>query len=88
LKNVDGYRRNEGKKKTVVTVRAQAFKGWFNDPRQPGLVLDYLRKNGQLAGGSGSPGRRQGIVWAESQPQWPDGTRPRSIVITVRPALK
>jgi hypothetical protein len=85
LKNVDGYRRNEGKKKTVVTVRAEAFKRWFNDPRQPRLILDYLRKNGQLAG-SGSPGQG-GIKWAESQPIWPDGTRVRSIVITFRPAL-
>jgi hypothetical protein len=84
LKKVDGYRRNEGKKKTVVTVRAQAFKGWFNDPRQPGLVLDYLRKNGRLAGGSGSAGPGKAIKWAESQPIWPDGTRVRSIVITFR----
>jgi hypothetical protein len=86
LENVDGYRRNEGEKKTVVTVRAQAFKGWFDDPRQPGLVVDYLRKNGRLAC-SGSTGKGQGIKWAESQPTWPDGTRVRSIVITFRPAF-
>jgi hypothetical protein len=86
LKNVDGYRRNEGRKKTVVTVRAQAFKGWFVDPRQPGLVLDYLRKNGRLTC-SGSPGQGRAIKWADSQPMWPDGTRVRSIVITFRPAF-
>jgi hypothetical protein len=86
LKNVDGYRRNEGEKKTVVTIRAQAFKGWFNDPRQPGLILDYLRKNGRLTC-SGSPAQGHGIKWAESQPMWPDGTRVRSIVITFRAAF-
>jgi hypothetical protein len=86
LKNVDGYRRNEGKKKAIVTVRAEAFKRWFNDPRQPGLVLDFLRKNGRLVC-SGSPGPGQGIKWAESQPIWPDGARVRSIVITFRPAF-
>jgi hypothetical protein len=86
LKKIDGYRRNEGKKKTIVTVRAEAFKRWFNDPRQPGLVLEFLRKNGRLVC-SGSPGPGQGIKWAESQPVWPDGTRVRSIVITFRPAF-
>jgi hypothetical protein len=83
LKNVDGYRRYEGKKKTIVTVRAEAFKRWFTDPRQPELVLDYLRKNGRLVC-SGSPGPGQSIKWAASQPIWPDGTRVRSIVITFR----
>src|SRR3984957_1353119 len=86
LKSADGYRRND-KDKTVVTVRAEAFKRWFNDPRQPRLVLDDLRKNGRLTC-SGSPGHGQSIKWAESQPTWPDGTRPRSIVITFRPALR
>jgi hypothetical protein len=86
LKNVDGFRRHEDKDETIVTVRAEALKGWFNDPRQPRLVLEYLRKNGRLAC-SGSPGRGQGIKWAESQPMWPDGTRPRSIVIRFRPAF-
>jgi putative DNA primase/helicase len=85
LKNVDGYRRQEGKKETV-TVRAEAFKRWFNDRRQPRLVLDCLRQNGRLIC-SGSPGHGQGIKWAESQPTWPDGTRVRSVVISFRRPL-
>jgi putative DNA primase/helicase len=36
LKNVDGYRRIE-RKKIVLTVRAEAFKRWFED-RQPATV--------------------------------------------------
>jgi len=86
LKHVDGYRRN-GIGRTTLTVRAEAFKAWFADPRQPRLVLECLRKRGCLANGHTAPGRGQGIVWAESQPLWPDGTRPRSIVITLTPAL-
>jgi Domain of unknown function (DUF927) len=86
LRTVDGYRRKDGKEKTVVTVRAEAFKRWFKDARQARLVLDYLRKHGRLIC-SGTPGHGQSIKWAESQPTWPDATRVRSIVITFRPAL-
>jgi hypothetical protein len=86
LKSTEGYRRNEGEDKTVVTVRAEAFKRWFDDPRQPRLVLDHLQKHGRLTC-SGSPGGGLSIKWAESQPTWPDGQRVRSIVITFRPAL-
>jgi putative DNA primase/helicase len=86
LKGVEGYRRNHGKDKTIVTIRAEALKRWFKDPRQPRLVLDYLRKHGRLAC-SGTPGHGQSIKWAESQRTWPDGQRVRSIVITFRPAL-
>jgi hypothetical protein len=81
LKDVDGYRRKEGQK-IVLTVRAMAFKNWFADQRQPRLVLESLQKQGRL-GGCGTPQRGQGIVWAERQVNWPDGTRARSIVITL-----
>jgi hypothetical protein len=87
LKHVDGYRQSKLlQSTTTLTVRADAFKGWFNDPRQPRLVLDHLRKKGCLAKPA-SPKKGQGIVWAESQPQWPDGTRPRSIVIKLKPSV-
>jgi hypothetical protein len=85
LKNVDGYRQIKGKK-TLLTVRAETFKRWFEDPRQPRLLLDWIRKQGLLRSG-GMPAPGQEIVWAESQFQWPDGTRPRSIVIVLGPAL-
>lgn len=86
LRHVDGYRRN-GIGGTTITVRADAFKHWFVDPRQPRLVLEWLRKQGCLPNRPPAPGAGHGIVWAESQPQWPDGTRPRCIVIGLRPSL-
>jgi hypothetical protein len=67
-----------------ATICAEAFKGWFCDVRQPNIVLKFLRAKNAL------PSRRMptqgiGIVWAESQPMWPDGKRRRSIVIEERP---
>ena len=65
-----------------VTVRAEKFKAWFSDRRQPRRVLDWLLDNGAITPSGGrKTATGTGIVWAESQPTWPDGTRPRSIVL-------
>jgi Domain of unknown function (DUF927) len=82
LKSVDGFLK--GTKPNQATIRAEAFKHWFRDVRQPNIVLKFLRaKNALPSRPSPKPGIA--IVWAESQPTWPDGTRPRSIVIQERP---
>jgi putative DNA primase/helicase len=66
-----------------VTIRGEAFKGWFADRRQPAIVLRWYRSKNRLTGGHRSqPGTS--ITWAESQPKWPDGSRPRSIVVNRR----
>jgi len=80
LSRSDGYRQKLSGC-TRVTIRAEAFKAWFDDPRQPKLVLEWLRSKRSLPNRPSPSSRGQGIVWAESQPQWPDGTRKRSVVI-------
>ena len=65
-----------------ATIRAEMFKSWFDDPRQPRLVLDWLRGKNLLPAKPSAPARAgTGIVWAESQPTWPNGSRVRSIEI-------
>jgi hypothetical protein len=82
LKSADGFLK--GAKPAQATIRAEAFKHWFPDLRQPNIVLRFLcAKNALPSRPSPKPGIA--IVWAESQPMWPDGTRPRSIVIEERP---
>jgi putative DNA primase/helicase len=82
LKSVDGFLK--GTKPNQAIIRAEAFKSWFPDPRLPNLVLNFLRsKNALHSRGTPKPGIA--IVWAESQLMWPDGSRPRSIVIDERP---
>src|ERR1700730_1699880 len=67
-----------------TTMRAEAFKGWFPDVRPANLVLKFLRsKNALPSRPTPKPGTA--IVWAESQPEWPDGSRRRSIVIDKHP---
>jgi putative DNA primase/helicase len=86
LKSVDGF--VTGGKRQQATIRAEAFKTWFPDTRQPKLVLKSLRSKNALPSRPTSPAKPGiGIVWAESQPSWPDGSRPRSIVINHRPGL-
>jgi Domain of unknown function (DUF927) len=82
LKSADGFR--TGLMRFRATIRAEAFKGWFPDARQPNLVLKLLRsKNALPSRPAPKPGNA--IVWAESQPEWPDGSRRRSIVIDKDP---
>jgi hypothetical protein len=65
-----------------VTVRAEKFKNWFADRRQPRLVLDWLSSKGCITlSRGGKPASGNAVVWAESQPTWPHGPRPRSIVL-------
>jgi putative DNA primase/helicase len=84
-KAADGYREktNFG---TKVTIRGEAFKGWFADRRQPAIVLRWLYSKNALCSKRGPSGSSApAITWAESQPLWPDGSRPRSIILELRP---
>jgi hypothetical protein len=82
LKSVGGFLK--GTKPKQVIIGAEAFKRWFPDVRQPNIVLAFLHAKDALPSRP-SPKPGIAIVWAESQPKWPDGTRPRSIVIQNRP---
>jgi putative DNA primase/helicase len=83
----DGYMDKKGSNLTA-TIRAEKFKGWFDDPRQPALVLRWLQSKKALPCKPLPPARSgNAIVWAESQPEWPDGRRPRSIVIELNAGL-
>jgi putative DNA primase/helicase len=86
LRSTDGYRQKL-LGRVRVTVRAEAFKTWFDDPRQPKLVLEWFKSRRCLPNCPTPTKRGQGIVWAESQPVWPDGSRPRSIVFDVTDGL-
>jgi putative DNA primase/helicase len=84
-KAADGYREksNHG---TRVTIRGEAFKSWFTDQRQPAIVLRWLYSKNALCSKRGPSGNSApAITWAESQPLWPDGSRPRSIILELRP---
>jgi putative DNA primase/helicase len=86
LKSVDGFKKGTTPDQAII--RAEAFKAWFPDPRQPNLVLTSLRSKNALPSRPTPPAKAGiAIVWAESQPNWPDGSRPRSIVIENRPGL-
>jgi hypothetical protein len=79
-RNADGfYRRQNGERQLVV--RGLRFKDWFSDARQPGILLRWLGERGALANSKLGQHSGSSIVWAESQVEWPDGSRPRSIVI-------
>jgi putative DNA primase/helicase len=82
LESAEGF--TAGGMSNRTTMRAEAFKGWFPDVRQANLVLKFLRsKNALPSRPTPKPGTA--IVWAESQPEWPDGSRRRSIVIDKHP---
>ena len=86
LKSVEGF--VTGTKPNQAIIRAEGFKAWFPDPRQPSLVLKSLLSKNALPARPTPPAKSGlAIVWAESQPQWLDGSRPRSIVIQDRPGL-
>jgi putative DNA primase/helicase len=87
FKTADGYINDSGGVPTA-TVRADRFKGWFDDPRQPALVLRWLHAKKALPTKPPLPIKSgNAIVWAESQPEWPDGCRPRSVVIGLSAGL-
>ncbi len=86
LKSVDGFKKGTTPDQAII--RAEAFKAWFPDPRQPNLVLKSLSSKNALPSRPTPPAKAgTAIVWAESQPNWPDGSRRRSIVIEKRPGL-
>ena len=87
FKTADGYRERSGSKPRV-TIRAKRFKTWFDDPRQPAVVLRWLHSKKALTCKPALPANSgNAIVWAESQPEWPDGSRPRSITIELNGGL-
>jgi putative DNA primase/helicase len=86
FETADGFR-GKGPACNRITVRAEAFKAWFDDPRQPKLVLEFLSSKRCLPNRPRPAKGGQAIVWAESQPQWPDGRRRRSVVIDVKDEL-
>jgi hypothetical protein len=86
-KAAEGYREktNHGIR---VTIRGEAFKGWFADRRQLGIVLSWLHSQNALSSKRGPWGSSApAITWAESQPLWPDGSRTRSIVLELGPGV-
>jgi putative DNA primase/helicase len=87
LKTADGFFDQSGSAPRV-TIRAEKFKKWYDDPRQPALVLRWLQSKRALPYRPAVPAKSgRAIVWAESQPEWPDGSRPRSIVIELKSGL-
>jgi hypothetical protein len=83
LQSADGYVVMDGVDRKVV-IRAKRFKAWFSDRRQPRLVVDWLLEHEAISPAAGhEPKPGLGIVWAETQKTWPDGTRVRSIVINL-----
>jgi hypothetical protein len=83
FKSADGYVDRSGENPTV-TIRAERFKGWFDDPRQAALILGWLQSRKALPCKPTQPAKwGNAIVWAERQPEWPDGRRPRSVVISL-----
>jgi hypothetical protein len=81
LSHADGWRRSD-KRGSTYTVRANRLLAWLRDPLTRRLVLEWLDEQGFLEHDKRS-GRRpgSGLEWAERQPLWPDGSRPRSIVV-------
>jgi hypothetical protein len=87
LKYAEGFKTG-GMMRERATIRGEAFKGWFPDARQANVVLRWLRAKDALPSRPTLPLEEgPGIKWAEAQPTWPDGSRPRSIVINVGPGL-
>lgn len=76
----EGFIEKRGKK-TTITIVGVAFKNCFRDSLSSKLILDWLADAGR---GVNFKTRAQrgsdSIKWAESQPEWPDGKRHRSIV--------
>jgi hypothetical protein len=65
-----------------IVVRGDAFKKWFDDPRQPALLLRWLYSQGALRRKPSDSGRSS-VVWAETRTNWPGRDRPRAIVLKV-----
>jgi hypothetical protein len=83
LEEIEGYHElSWGRNR--VTVRTERFKAWFPDPRQPRLVLQWLASQGALPNRSSTDEGGLGILWAQSQPAWPDSLRHRSICLDLR----
>jgi putative DNA primase/helicase len=85
-KLADGYR-EKARHGIKATIRGEAFRGWFKDQRQPATVLRWLHSKNALASKRKPFGGATSITWSEVQPTWPDGSRPRSIVIELSHGL-
>lgn len=79
LLQADGYkeRSNPGE---CYRVRATVFESWFNTPARTKIMLQWLYSEGYLIT-TKSVSRGQSNSWAQTQGNWPDGSRPRSFEI-------
>ena len=77
---VEGFIDRKDAKFEKVVIRGDAFKQWFDDPRQPAKVLEYLVARKAVSAQPQRGAVRSGpVVKFETQTLWPDGSRPRSI---------
>jgi hypothetical protein len=81
VKSAEGYLERRRDHYHVV-VRGDAFKRWFDDPRQPALLLRWLHSQGALRR-KPSPSDRSSVVWAETRTCWPGRDRPRALVLKI-----
>ena len=75
----DGFSEAKGPGREFV-IRATSFETWFSSPFRVRQVLNWLNEEGFLET-TGRPPHGRGNEWAQRQPSWPDGTRPRAFVI-------
>lgn len=79
LNSADGFSEpREGGR--LFVVRAQKFLDWLGTTLEARRVLEWLDDEGFLDKRSARTVKRS-LEWAQKQPMWPDGSRPRSIVI-------
>lgn len=79
LNNAEGFSEPREGGRTFV-VRAQVFLSWFGTTLEARRVLEWLDDEGFLDKRSARTVKRS-LEWAQKQPMWPDGSRPRSICI-------
>jgi hypothetical protein len=77
----DGWREKEPDG-IVYTVRAQAILRWLADPLARRLALEWLNERGFIIHAKRvARSSSAGLEWVERQTSWPDGSRPRSVVL-------
>lgn len=79
-RSADGFREPQDRG-VRFTVRSTAFKAWFRNLARTRALLEWLDAEGLLLNRGGGKQTVRSLEWAQAQPFWPDGTRPRAIVI-------
>lgn len=79
LSQADGYK-ERSKAGERYRVRATVFESWFKTPARAKAMLQWLDSEGYLITAK-SASRGQSNNWAQTQGNWPDGSRPRSFEI-------